>query len=100
MDLLDITALACLLITLGLVVVLIWFLAGLPGRVAKERSHPYADAIQVGGWVTLILGGVGWPFVLMWAYAPGGKAGKGEIQHLTERVDSLTRELQALRGDR
>jgi len=94
MDALDITALVALLITVGLVVTLIWFLGGLPGRVAKERSHPYADAIQIGGWATLVLGGVGWPFVLMWAYAPGGKGDAGELHRLTERVDELSRELR------
>jgi hypothetical protein len=99
MDALDTTALVSLLITVGLVVALIWFLGGLPGRIAKERHHPYAEAIQIGGWATLVLAGVGWPFVLMWAYAPGSRASQGEIQHLEERVDALSRELQALRGD-
>jgi hypothetical protein len=100
MDALDITALVALLITVGLVVALIWFLGGLPGRVAKQRNHPYAEAIQVGGWATLVLAGVGWPFVLMWAYASSGAEGRDELQRLTERVDELSREVRALGGGR
>jgi hypothetical protein len=100
MDALDITALAALLTTVGLVAVLIWFLGGLPGRIAKARNHPYSEAIQVGGWATLFLAGVGWPFVLMWAYSSGGAGERDGLQRLAERVDELSRELHALRGER
>jgi hypothetical protein len=49
------------------------FLASWPGRVATRRGHEYADAITVRGWVTLVLGAVFWPLVLMWAYAGGSE---------------------------
>jgi len=58
------------------VLAILGFLAAWPGRVARQRQHPYADAIAVGGWVTLLTGFVLWPLVLIWAYAtPVGRAG-------------------------
>ncbi len=40
-----------------------------PGRVAKQRLHPYVDAITIGSWVLLIAGGILWPLMLIWAYS-------------------------------
>jgi membrane-bound acyltransferase YfiQ involved in biofilm formation len=35
----------------------IFFIAGsLPGHIAKSRGHPWAAAVTVAGWVTLICG--------------------------------------------
>lgn len=62
-------SLAILVIMIGLVLYLLWFVGSLPGRVAAERDHPKAQAINVGSWATLIFGVVGWPWVLMWAYS-------------------------------
>jgi len=39
-----------------------------PGKVAHERNHPQAEAIAVGGWLTLFLGFVFWPLMVVWAY--------------------------------
>ena len=69
---LDIAAFALMAIIAGLAVGVFVFLAGWPGRVARKLDHPYAEAIGIGGWVTLIFGGLGFPFVLIWAYAPPG----------------------------
>jgi hypothetical protein len=47
----------------------IFFIAGsLPGHIAKERGHPWAQAVTVAGWVTLICGLALWPIALIWAY--------------------------------
>jgi len=40
----------------------------MPGVIAKKRGHPWAEAVAVGGWATLICGFVFWPLVLIWAY--------------------------------
>ena len=40
----------------------------LPGHIARQRQHPWAQAVAVGGWATLIFGFVFWPLVLIWAY--------------------------------
>jgi hypothetical protein len=57
--------LAVLLIA-GLV---IWFvLAMLPGRIARKRNHPQADAINVAGWLGALFAGIFWPLALIWAF--------------------------------
>jgi len=40
----------------------------LPGHIAKTRCHPWAQAVIVAGWVTLICGFALWPVALIWAY--------------------------------
>ena len=55
-----------LLVLLG-----IWIfvkLAALPGQKAVERGHPQAEAINVLGWVGLLLGVAPWLVALVWAY--------------------------------
>jgi hypothetical protein len=48
-----------------------------PGHIAKKRGHPWATAVQVAGWTTLICGFVLWPIALIWAFidvpAPGDR---------------------------
>ena len=51
-----------------------------PGYIARKRGHPYAEAVAVSGWVTLIFGLVLWPLALVWAYVdypprPAARAG-------------------------
>jgi hypothetical protein len=64
----DIFAWVVLLVLIALAVALFIALGMLPGHVARQRGHPWAEAVAVGGWVTLILGFVLWPLVLIWAY--------------------------------
>jgi Protein of unknown function (DUF3302) len=40
----------------------------LPGHIARGRSHPWAQAVAVAGWVTLLFGFVLWPVAFVWAY--------------------------------
>ncbi|TCR92894.1 DUF3302 domain-containing protein [Rhizobium sp. BK376] len=68
MSLVDIFAWIVLVILLLSTVAVIVFLAMLPGMIAKSRNHPWAKAVTVGGWVTLLLGFALWPIVLIWAY--------------------------------
>ncbi|SEG66562.1 DUF3302 domain-containing protein [Bosea lathyri] len=68
MSALDIFAWIVLLVlavsTLGVICIAGW----LPGHIAHERGHPWAQAVTVAGWVTLFLGFVLWPVALIWAY--------------------------------
>jgi len=110
MSVLDIAALLILIILALLIGAMFWYLGALPGRIAKERDHPYEQAIMVGGWTTLILGAVAWPFVLMWAYTPIRFSGDkersdenkvdlhNEIKSLQVQVEKLTQEFKAQRG--
>lgn len=66
---LDYVALGMLLFMAILGVCALIFLGGWPGRVAANRNHPYRSAVAVGGWITLIAGGVFYPLVLIWSYA-------------------------------
>jgi hypothetical protein len=51
----------------------------IPYHMALKRSHPHADAIHAGGWISLFTLHAIWPFLWIWAtaYHPeGGYAGK------------------------
>jgi hypothetical protein len=105
---LDFIALLILLVLATLIGSLVWYLGTLPGRVAKNRNHPYELAISYGGWATLVLGGVGWPFVLMWAYAPNRLVEssrqetelRDEIRLLQAQMNGLSQQLQAQEGQK
>jgi len=62
------------LITLLVSVVVIWIvLAMLPGKIAHQRGHPNAAAINVAGWLGALAAGVFWPIAMIWAFtAPSG----------------------------
>lgn len=68
MSVVDIFAWIVLIVLVASTVVIIVFLAMLPGMIARKRNHPWAQAVAVGGWVTLLLGFALWPIVLIWAY--------------------------------
>lgn len=40
----------------------------MPGRIARERKHPQADAIAVCGWIGVLTMGVLLPLAYIWAY--------------------------------
>ena len=64
----DIFAWIVLAILVACVVAVFCIAGWLPGHIAKSRKHPYADAVAVAGWVTLICGFALWPVALIWAY--------------------------------
>jgi Protein of unknown function (DUF3302) len=64
----DIFAWIVLVILAVTLVVVFCLMGALPGHIAKSRGHPWADAVRVAGWVTLIFGFVLWPAALIWAY--------------------------------
>ena len=63
----DIFAWVVLVVIIASVVVVFVVLGMLPGKIAQERQHPQAQAIQVASWLALIFGFAAWPFVLVWA---------------------------------
>ena len=65
---LDIFALIVLLVLLATAVA-IWLILGMyPGKIARERNHPQAEAIAVCGWWGLITMGLLLPVAWIWAY--------------------------------
>lgn len=45
-----------------------WFLHIWPERVAEEKHHPQASAIQALCLMSLVFGGLLWPLAMLWAY--------------------------------
>jgi len=68
MSFLDIFAVIVLMVLVATLVAIVVALGMLPGHIARKRGHPWAEAVAVGSWATLIFGVVLWPLVLMWAY--------------------------------
>ena len=64
----DIFAWVVLVILLAVIVLVVWLMGSLPGHVARRRGHPYAEAVGVAGWITLVFGFVLWPVAVIWAY--------------------------------
>ncbi len=75
MSALDIFALIVLLVLLGAAIA-VWVILGMmPGKIARSRNHPQAEAINVCGWWGVITMGILLPFAFIWAYtnSPGHK---------------------------
>lgn len=70
-------------IVLGVLLIaalVIWFvLAMLPGRIARARQHPQADAVNVAGWLGALFGGIFWPLALVWAFYKSEPAQVGGV---------------------
>ena len=64
----DIFAWIVLILLIAMLVAIFVLIGMLPGMVARKRNHPWAEAVSIGGWVTLIFGFVFWPLVMIWAY--------------------------------
>lgn len=94
----DVFAWIVLLLLVGTGVGVIVLLGLWPAKVARARNHPQAEAIAIGSWLTLFLGFVLWPLVVIWAHMKpvvrgGGRApGDGlekKLAALQERLAQL-----------
>ena len=68
MTLIDVFAWIVLAVLIATLVAVVVALGMMPGHIARKRGHPWAQAVTVGSWATLIFGFVFWPLVLIWAY--------------------------------
>lgn len=58
-----------ILVLLALLFIWIYVtLAAMPGQKATERGHPQAEAINLLGWIGLLLGVAPWLVALVWAH--------------------------------
>ncbi len=58
-----------ILIILATCIVAVWIMLGmLPGKIARQRKHPQAEAINVCGWCGAISMGILSPIAFIWAY--------------------------------
>lgn len=86
MGFLDVFALAVLLILLASAVA-IWLILGmLPGRIARARKHPQAEAIAVCGWWGAITLGLLMPVAFIWAYTNPGWSNRTAIDPSNENT--------------
>ncbi len=69
MDWLDVMTIAIILVVLAVNIFFVLWLAALPGKLARARGHPQAEAINVLGWLSLLTLFATWPVALVWAYA-------------------------------
>jgi amino acid transporter len=93
-DMLDVFAVIVLLVLAITVVVVIVVLGSLPGKIARKRNHPYAQAVTVAGWIGLIFI-VLWPLALIWAYVdvPRAAPAATEWNDLRQRLSRAETEL-------
>ena len=68
MDFLSLFALFVLVTIVSTGIGLALLLGYLPGRIARERDHPQAEAVNVCGWIGLLTAGVLLPVAYVWAY--------------------------------
>ncbi len=89
---LEIFALIVMLVIVAVVIWLVVLLGSMPGKIARQRGHPQADAIQVLGWIGVVTLGVGWFVALVWAYLRPNERSELESQ-LVERITALESQL-------
>jgi hypothetical protein len=65
---LDAIAFSVFAVLIAAAIVIIVFLGQLPGRLARQRQHPQAAAINVAGWLGVATLGLLWPLALVWAF--------------------------------
>ncbi len=87
------------------VVVVFVSLAMLPGKTARQRNHPQADAINAAGWLGLLLtAGVVWALAMIWALMKplagdnDDASGSAETDALRARIAELEGQLEAATG--
>lgn len=68
MAFIDIFAWIVLVVVIAILAAIVIALGIMPGHIARTRGHPWAEAVAVGSWATLLLGFVFWPLILVWAY--------------------------------
>jgi hypothetical protein len=86
-------------------------LGSLPGKIARKRGHPWADAVNVASWIGLATG-VFWPIAFIWAYLPvpvsgsrataGGTGSDADVNSLQTKLSALevtVAELQSQSGE-
>lgn len=61
-------ALVVIVIVPIVLIVAFWLVHVLPEKIAHKRHHPQTEAIQVLCLLSLVFGGMLWPFAWLWAY--------------------------------
>jgi hypothetical protein len=64
----DWIAIVVLIVVPIVVIVVFWLVHVLPERIAEQRHHPQAGAIQTLCLLSLVFGGLLWPLAWLWAF--------------------------------
>jgi CBS domain containing-hemolysin-like protein len=64
----NVIALVVIVVVPIVLIVLFWMVHVLPEKIAHKRHHPQTEAIQVLCLLSLVFGGLLWPFAWLWAY--------------------------------
>jgi len=90
MAFIDIFAWIVLIVIVLSVVAALVVVAMLPGKLARQRNHPQAEAINIAGIAGIFTFGVVWVLALIWAFTkPDGRADDEELAALKARVAAL-----------
>jgi len=109
MHLLDIVSLLILAVLIAGALFLFLIVAAIPGKLAKKRHSPWVEAINVAGWIGVLLPPI-WMLALIAAFVrPQTGAGAQitisqdettelsvEIEKISERIIALKKNLHAL----
>ncbi|UCH40582.1 MAG: DUF3302 domain-containing protein [Gammaproteobacteria bacterium] len=88
----DILALIVIAVLVAATIAIVVLLGNLPGKIARQRANPQADAITALGWVGIATLGLVWPIALVWAY---WRSPEQQTQELSARITALEAELAA-----
>ena len=97
--------LSLVILVMGLLVTFYAFIYvhDIPYKIAKERQHPYQEAIHVAGWLSLFTVHAIWPFVWIWAVSyrkpepgPVAPAAGGGESDLSRRLAAIEARLMQL----
>lgn len=77
---LELFALFVLLVLAASALGALFLLGYLPGRIARKRNHPQAEAVSICGWLGLLTGGILLPIAYIWAYLNVPSAAKETVQ--------------------
>ena len=92
----DIFALIVIVVIIAAAIWIVVTLGSLPGKIARERDHYQAEAINILGWIGILTLGISWFVASVWAYT---KPFNAEAAELKQRVDELEAKLAAQREE-
>ena len=98
---LDIFTFIVMAVLLAVAAVVVAILGALPGKIARRRNHPQAEAINVCGWLGIVTLGLAWPVAFVWAYTRSAKGISGQgnagveqaMAELSERLSVVEEQL-------
>lgn len=106
---LDKVALFIIFAMLVMITAVIVILGSLPGKIARNRNHPWPDAVNAASWIGLATG-ILWPFAFVWAFLPlpvGTRRGTDDaspnedlstLQQRIAELEATTKALQSQTG--